>query len=162
MPIDVELHYRKYGPMVLRRCRQLLKDEAKARDAMHDVFVLLLRNGEKLEDRYPCSLLYTMATNICISRIRTETWRAEEPDDLLHQIASAEDLSNETESRSLLDFIFSREKPETRESTRAMAVMHLVDGMTLEEVGKAVGMSAIGVRKRLKGFKDRVKGLEGI
>ncbi|HEX4621951.1 MAG TPA: sigma factor, partial [Myxococcaceae bacterium] len=43
MPIDVEAAYRQYGPMVVRRCRKLLQDEAAAVDAMHDVFVQLIR-----------------------------------------------------------------------------------------------------------------------
>ena len=43
MAIDVEAVYRKYGPMVMRRCRQLLKDEHKALDAMQDTFVKLLQ-----------------------------------------------------------------------------------------------------------------------
>ena len=42
MGLDVESLYRRYGPQVLRRCRFLLRDEAQAVDAMHDVFVELL------------------------------------------------------------------------------------------------------------------------
>ena len=42
MAIDVEAAYRRYGPMVLRRCRQMLRDEQQATDAMQDVFVQLL------------------------------------------------------------------------------------------------------------------------
>ena len=38
MALDVESHYLRYGPMVLRRCRTLLRDPAKAEDAMQDVF----------------------------------------------------------------------------------------------------------------------------
>ena len=36
---DFDSLYRTFGPMVLRRCRFLLKDEEKALDAMQDVFV---------------------------------------------------------------------------------------------------------------------------
>ena len=34
--------YRTYAPMVLRRCRFLLKDEAEALDIMQDVFIRIL------------------------------------------------------------------------------------------------------------------------
>jgi RNA polymerase sigma-70 factor (ECF subfamily) len=80
--------------MVLRRCRQLLKDEDKALDAMQETFV-----------------------------------------------------------RLLLDQLFGGE----RESTRAMATLHYVDGLTLEETAAQVGLSVSGVRKRLRGL--RAKGL---
>ena len=41
MALDIQALYQSHGPMVLRRCRRLLSDEASARDAMHDVFVEL-------------------------------------------------------------------------------------------------------------------------
>ena len=42
------------------------------------------------------------------------------------------------------------------ESTRVMAVLHFVDGLTHEEVGREVGLTAEGVRKRLRGLRARV------
>ncbi len=39
MAIDVEMFYTQYGPMVLRRCRYILKDEELPLDAMQDVFI---------------------------------------------------------------------------------------------------------------------------
>ena len=50
MALDVEGTYLRYGPLVLRRCRTLLRNDAKAQDAMQDVFVNLLRHGERLDD----------------------------------------------------------------------------------------------------------------
>ncbi|HQF56878.1 MAG TPA: hypothetical protein PK208_17320, partial [Fibrobacteria bacterium] len=35
--LEIETLYRQFGPMVLRRCRQLLRDEDWAQDAMQDV-----------------------------------------------------------------------------------------------------------------------------
>ena len=40
--MNVEILYEKYGSMVLRRCRRLLRDEDRAMDAMQDVFVRVL------------------------------------------------------------------------------------------------------------------------
>ena len=52
----------------------------------------------------------------------------------------------------------AREKP----STRVIAVLHLVDGMTLEEVAREVGLSVSGVRKRLRMLKAHVRELEAV
>ena len=41
-----------------------------------------------------------------------------------------------------------------------MAVMHYVDGMTLEEVARNVGLSVSGVRKRLRQLRERTRALE--
>ena len=45
-------------------------------------------------------------------------------------------------------------------STRTMATLHLLDGMTLQEVADAVGLSVSGVRKRLRTFQAKLKDLE--
>jgi RNA polymerase sigma factor (sigma-70 family) len=155
--IDVDEFYRRYGPMVLRRCRALLRNDEKAHDAMQDTFVQLLRNEDRLDGAGASSLLYRMATNTCLNRLRTEKRRPEDPDDaLVLQIAASGEESGGAFAKLVLDRIFSREL----DSTRTIAVLHLVDGMTLEEVAAEVGLSVSGVRKRLRGLKARVRELE--
>ena len=157
MTVDVEALYRKYGPMVLRRCRQLLHNEERAVDAMQDVFVQVLRRQKTLNDRAPSSLLYTIATNTCLNVLRSERRRPEtRSDEILVNIAGVDDPESGVISRHFLDRVFSREK----ESTRAIAVMHYVDGMTYDEVAQEVGLSVSGVRKRLRILRAHVKGLD--
>ena len=89
--------------MVLRRCRRLLGEGDEASDAMHDVFVQVLRRQEKLVLTSPSSLLYKMATDICLNRIRTKVRHPETRDErLLNMIAHDENLESMTEIRSLL------------------------------------------------------------
>jgi RNA polymerase sigma factor (sigma-70 family) len=155
--LDVDALYRKYGPMVLRRCRRLLVDDELAMDAAQETFVKLLRYQHRLNDTAPSSMLYTIATNVCLNMIRTSHRRPQSAgDEMLERVASAEDVEARAVDRHLLDGIFSRERP----STRTMAVMHYVDGMTLEEVAGHVGLSVSGVRKRLRLLKERTRALE--
>mgnify|MGYP002636663579 CR=1 FL=1 len=175
--IDPEALYTRYGPMVLRRCRAILGDEDRALDAMQDVFVQLMVKQDRLDDRAPSSLLYRMATNTCLNRIRSEKRRSgyeraagqEQPgsvelpptssrDGLLVRIAVAPDPGGRAEARSLLDRLFGKEK----ESTRVIAVLHLLDGLTLEEVAREVGLSVSGVRKRLRTLRTHLAELEGV
>jgi RNA polymerase sigma factor (sigma-70 family) len=160
LAIDVEDCYRRYGPMVLRRCRQLLKSEERATEAMQDVFVQLVRKQDRIEDRGLSSLLYRMATNTSLNLIRSRKRRPEDADsDLVGRIAMAPRQSGGlANARLMLDRIFSTEK----DSTREMAVMHLVDGYTLEEVAGHFDMSVSGVRKRLRTLKAHVRELEGV
>ena len=156
MAIDVEKLYRRYGPMVLRRCRGMLHSEAEAVDAMHDVFVELLRRRDTLDASGSSSLLYRVATNVCLNRLRSRTRRREEPGaELLDRIAvaSAEDRSA---AKALLDRLLSREPV----SSGTIAVLHLHDGLTLEEVAREVGLSVSGVRKRLRRLEDRLRELQ--
>ena len=157
MAIDVEAYYRRYGPQVLRRCRFLLRDEEKAVDAMHDVFVQLLRYQGTLRGSAPSSLLHQIATRVCLNRLRGARRRPEDrEDELMLRIAAAEDTEARTEARGLLDRLFGR----VPASSRDIAVLHLVDGMTLEETAREVGLSVSGVRKRLRGLSSVLHELE--
>jgi RNA polymerase sigma-70 factor (ECF subfamily) len=157
VPLDVDALYRKYGPMVLRRCRALLIDEEQAMDAAQETFVKLIRYQDRLDDRAPSSMLYTIATNVSLNLIRASRRRPRSAgDEVLERIASTDDMESRVLDRTVIDGIFGRE----RASTRTMAVMHYVDGMTLEEVAGHVGLSVSGVRKRLRQLKERTRARE--
>lgn len=149
--MDIEALYRKYGPMVLRRCRCILKDEEKALDAMQDSFVRLIRSGDRISADSPSSLLYRIATNVCLNMLRSDRTRRSEGDELLDSIAGPDDVEGLGIARQLIDGIFRMERP----STLTIAWLHYVDGMTLEETAAVAGLSVSGVRKRLAGLKLR-------
>jgi RNA polymerase sigma-70 factor (ECF subfamily) len=148
--LDVESLCERYGPMVLRRCRQLLKDENEAMDICQDVFVRIMEQRYRLEATCPSSLLYVMATNLCLNRIRDSSRHALPTDDMqLQRIASANEPEKRSEARLLLDRLFRRHPA----SSRTIAVLHYLDGLTLEQVASEVGLSVSGVRKRLRNLR---------
>lgn len=143
--------------MVLRRCRRLLGDDQAARDAMHDVFVQVLSRQEQLNDQAPSSLLFRIATNVCLNRIRSRKRRPEDADtDVLVQIAENTDPAARSAARAALDKLFRNEP----DDTALIAVLHLHDKMTLQEVADEVGMSVSGVRKRLEKLRTKLHNLE--
>ena len=150
--------YEKYAPMVYRRCLQLLRDDAEASDLMQDVFVRIYSAMDRLDVESPSSLLWNTATRLCLNRIRDKRRRGLDVDSssLLLNIACAEDEHDDYETKSVLARLFSKEP----ESSRTIAVLHYVDGMTLEETAQEVGLSVSGVRKRLRGLQAKVKYME--
>ena len=152
--IDIEELYQRYGPMVMRRCRQMLGDENEALDASQDVFVQMLKHRDRMTVEYPSSLLYRIATNLCLNKIRSRNRRPETPgEEFLQQVADLDELEPRLEARSVLNALFGRHQ----ESTKTIAVLHYQDGMTLEEVAREVGMSVSGVRKRLRKLRGSLK-----
>ena len=143
--------YQKYGPMVLRRCRAILKDEEKALDAMQDVFLRILDSKCKIKDAC-ASLFYVTATRICLNKIRSDKLRSG-PDFEVISETIADDFSeierDKIEAGIILEKIFAG-----RDSKDALiATVHFVDGLTLEETAVQVGMSVSGVRKRIAELK---------
>ncbi len=154
---DIEALWTRYSPLVLRRCRQLLRDEDEALDVCQDVFVQLLRRRDDLEIQFPSSLIYRMATNLCLNRIRDRRhWPDLVEDEQLARIARLDDPTAEIHARSLLGRLFAGH----RESTRMIAMLHFADGLTLEEVAREVGLSVSGVRKRLRALRKSLVDLE--
>lgn len=155
MAVNVEDFYRKYGPMVLRRCRSILKEEEAALDAMQEVFVKILKKENDLSDDAPSSLLYITATNICLNVLRSRKRKPETVDNTILDIISGTDFPEEkVMAKMFLERLFRSEKA----STRTIAMLHYVDGFTLEETADQVGMSVSGIRKRLRVLRQ--KGLE--
>jgi RNA polymerase sigma-70 factor (ECF subfamily) len=153
LAINVAALYERYGPLVYRRCLRLLRDEAQAQDALHDVFVQLCSARDRIDDRALAGLLFRMATHVSLNRLRSRRRRPESADDALVQSIAAADGGEDGHAASrLLDRIFAREHA----SSRVIATLHFVDGMTLEEVAAEVGMSVSGVRKRLRVLRNRV------
>jgi RNA polymerase sigma-70 factor (ECF subfamily) len=145
--VDVTALTLRYGPMVLRRCRQLLRNEDEALDASQDVFLRVLERQARLNAQYPSSLLYRIATNVCLNRIRDRRRKPETADEQrLHRIAAADEAGAVAEARVTLDRLFGRHPA----SSRTIAVLHHIDGLTLDQVAAETGLSVSGVRRRLR------------
>ena len=158
MPIDVEQAYTVYGPMVLRRCTALLGSGEEGHDLMQDVFVQLMRQQDVLHDRHLSSLLWTMATRLCLNRLRQRRARGVTLDQPVIDALLAVDDGHRLEARFSLTRLLGRMPADAA----TVAVMHWVDGMTLEEVAAAVGLSVSAVRRRLRSVQACVTPQEDV
>jgi RNA polymerase sigma-70 factor (ECF subfamily) len=123
---------------------------------MQEVFTKLMVGKRRLKGLYPSSLLFRISTNVCLNMIRDQkTHRSIDSDseEVLIQLASYDEGENRVILRDLLDRLFRKEK----QSTREIATLHFVDGMTLQEVADEVGLSLSGVRKRIRELKARIE-----
>ena len=149
--IDFSELYQKYAPMVLRRCRFILKDEEKALDAMQDVFLRIMETKCKIKDLC-ASLFYVTATRVCLNMIRAEKVRSGPDFETVGEMAAdsfSETEREKIEAGMILEQIFAG-----RDSKDALiATLHFVDALTLEETAAQVGMSVSGVRKRIAELK---------
>jgi len=144
--IDIRECYAHYGPMVLRRCRALLRDEEKALDSMQEVFEKLLLNEHRLDGTALSSLLYRMATNLCLNKIRDERNHQAMAEEIIRRnLPDTEGQEYGWAAQNLLGYILQGGEKRTHQ----IAVMYFVDGMTLNEIAAEVDMSTTGVHKRL-------------
>ena len=151
--MNFEQLYRTYGPMVLRRCRRMLGNEEDAIDAMQETFLRIHRRWNSIHLQGPSSLLYTVATRVCLNMLRK---RARAPIALEPAIVEESWAQEPPEEERIIathfaDRLFEGEPRGTRE----MAALHYGEGRTLRETADRVGMSVSGVRKRLRHLRER-------
>jgi len=145
--------YRQYGPVVYRRCLRILKDPEAAKDATQEVFVKLVRDMSRLEDRATVlPWIYRVATNYCFNVRRNASRRGEDaamPDLELADSTPADMYPN----RALAQQVLSQ----FDETTRSVAVGVLVDGMEHEEIAEVLGISRRTVARKLERFLDTAR-----
>jgi RNA polymerase sigma-70 factor (ECF subfamily) len=145
--------YRRHAAAVLARCRLLLRDADRARDATQDVFVHALAAGAALRDAVsPGAFLLRCATNHCLNQIRAErpaTWRA-----LAELARERQERGIEPETRELVRALLGTAPVETQE----IALMYFVDELTQVEIAEATRRSVPTVRKRLREFLGCARG----
>jgi len=150
--------YRRYGPVVYRRCVRLLGDREAARDATQEVFLKLLRDEARLEDgERALPWIYKVATHHCLNLRRDGRHRPRllgdaAPEDGLEIAAQAAAPFPE---RRLAQQVLGRFDP----TTQAVAVGVLVDGMEREEVAGALGLSRRTVHRKLTRFLATARSL---
>jgi len=132
----------------------MLGNEEAACDAMQEVFIRVLKNRKRMIDTHPSALLFRIATNICLNRIRDDRHRNLRNN--LNFINNLDYFGNEedrTTAKILLEFILEKEKG----FTRTIAVMYFINGMTIKEISSFTNLSISGVHKNLAKLKGRLK-----
>ena len=155
--IDVKEYYKVYGPMVYRQCCRLLKNPDKALDAMQEIFLKLLLRRDTMTVQYPMSLLYRMATNYCLDRLReNRKFVAGEHLDLLNNLPYLSPVEDRLMAENILAYVLKDEKGLGHQ----VAVMFFLNGLSVKEIAVETRSSPASVYKHLDRLKSRLR-MEG-
>jgi RNA polymerase sigma factor (sigma-70 family) len=148
---DVAQAFERYGHLVLRRCRRILRDPALAEDAMQETFYRLWRYGESyLAADSKVAWLWRVADRCCFDALgqRRNLERAAEAslaaaDPAAHDSAPSADtaLGERQAALRMLSRFDAR--------VQQVVVLHYVGEMTQEEIAEATGWSRQTVNKKL-------------
>ena len=146
----------RYGALLERRCRLLLRDRTMAEDAMQELLATLLRRGRGLreaESKY--RWLCRAADRSCLDLLR-RTRRSREALDIdeIDSVGVAPGMSAE-DRRAVLQSL-ERLDPDQQ----SLAIMLFVDGMTQGEAAAELGVSRVTVNKRAQELRDVLQRVE--
>ncbi len=149
--MDVRELYLRFGRAVYRRCQYFLRNDADAKDAMHDVFLKVVeRQREYRAEASPLTWIVRITTNHCLNilRARGAKWHQRYEQAVRVGQAAGEPAAPECERHQLVALVMARADRAAAEA----ALYYFVDEMTQEDAATAAGCSVPTLRKRLREF----------
>jgi RNA polymerase sigma-70 factor (ECF subfamily) len=146
--------YDRYADKVYRKCMSFVKDEAKAEDFTHDIFMKLVLNiaSYKASARFS-TWLYSITYNYCIDQLRVAKKYVEYSLEYDFDLAEDNDAElvelEEQRLRKALQKIVPEEK--------SILMMKYQDELSIKEIATTLDISESAVKMRLLRAKERLK-----
>lgn len=152
---EVMTVYHRYGALLERRCRLLMRDEAHGEDALQELLAALLRRGESFrEATSPYRWLCRAADRTCLDLLRRgkRVRDALTGDGLeaLDPFGPAPGVDAEARLAALQSL------GRLDEDQQALAIMLFVDGMSQGEAAAELGVSRVTVNKRAQQIRAQL------
>lgn len=157
--------YQRYGPAIHRRALALLGNEQEALDVTHDAFLAYMEaRGTWRGEASPFTLLYQIVTYRAVDRLRRRSrWAGalgplelrDEDDSQREELTQPSMTGGVAQIEALCDLalLTEGEPPEVLSA----AVYYFVDGWTLVEVARELGLDRKKVSKMLQQFVQRAR-----
>ncbi len=154
--------YDRYSDKVYRKCLSFVKDDAKAEDFTHDIFLKLVLNlGSYKETAKFSTWLYSITYNYCIDQTRVSKKYSEVGLDENFDVPDDDDDSEiaELEAQQLnkaMKLILPEEK--------SILMMKYQDDLSIKEISDSLDISESAVKMRLLRAKEKLRKvyLEGV
>lgn len=151
--------YHRYGALLERRCRLLMRDRALGEDALQELLAALLKRGGSFrEATSPYRWLCRAADRACLDQLRRgKHLRAaltRDGLDALDPVGPAPSVDPEARYHALESLAA------LEEDDRALAIMLFVDGMTQGAAADELGVSRVTLNKRAQRLRARLGMIE--
>lgn len=146
--------YQRYGALLGRRCRLLLRDRGLAEDAVQELLTALLRRGESFrEAKSPYRWLCRAADRACLDVLR----RAKR----LRSASALEDVGDDVGAAPGIDaearYAVLQSLARLEDDEQMLAIMLYVDGLSQGEAAEELGLSRVTVNKRAQALRTRLR-----
>lgn len=147
--------YDRYSDKVYRKCLSFVRDEAKAEDFAHDIFLKLVLNiGSYKETSKFSTWLFSITYNYCIDQLRIAKKKAEvELDENFDFVDDFEDAQvAEMEAKKL-----NKALEHISVEDRSILMMKYQDDLSIKEISASLDISESAVKMRLLRAKEKLK-----
>ncbi len=145
----------RHGPMVLRTCRSILRDEHAVEDAFQATFLVLVRRAGSLWVRDSLGpWLFQVAVRVASSARSAESRRRR------HENLKAEQTDTEIREGACVDLrpVIHEELSRLPEQFRAPLVLCCIEGLTQQQAAGHLGWPLGTLQSRLARGRERLRG----
>ncbi len=148
-----------FQPMIYSLSVKMLADEEEAKDIVQDTFIKAWQSFISYDGRYSLSTwLYTIASRLCIDRIRKQRFSEPMNDDIAVFEGYASDSSpdRQLESREWVSIIKVLAQNLSKKQ-RLVFTLSQLEGLDTEEIIRITGMDATQIKSNLSLAKKSVR-----
>lgn len=154
--------YDRYSNKVYRKCLSFVKDDAKAEDFAHDIFLKLVLNLSSYKETSKFSTwLYSITYNYCIDQTRISKKYSEVGLDENFDVPEDDDDSEmaELEAQQL-----NKAMKQILPEEKSILMMKYQDDLSIKEISDSLDISESAVKMRLLRAKEKLRKvyLEGV
>lgn len=153
--------YLRYKGLMLSRAYEILHDKELSEDAVHNAFVRILNNLDKIgEVESPRAKGFVMIVLENVSKTMYIKRKKENVFELEENIPESSDIEADTEAKLTAEFI-AEKIALLPEAYREILVLKYLNDLNDNDIASALGISPTAARKRLQRSRERLKKLMG-
>ncbi len=163
LPLDLDSAYRRFGEAVLHRARRILRDDARAQDALQETFLRAHRYAGSFQGGSVLSWLFAIADRVCFDALGRRTPVATD-DAALQALVDGDAVESplaqrprSVDARLLQDELVAQVLASIDDETRAILVHRYVDEIDTAAIAVRLDTSERTVRRRLERFFERAR-----
>jgi len=158
---DPEVEFGEHYPRIYRYVLSVVREPAEAEDLTQETFLRAHRKGESLRDpEAAVPWLYSIATRVCLDRLRQRARRAPQESELNPETVSPPDSGPSAELRVEQDEMSTCVQSyvaELSDRYQAVLLLHDVHGLTCSKIAELLGDSLGSVKIRLHRARKRLQ-----
>ena len=156
-----EVAFSEHYARILRYVRSVVRDPGEAEDLTQETFLRAQRRRDSLRDREAVlPWLYSIATHVCLDRLRQRARQAPAESELDPEAVSAPDQApsaGELAEQEEMSTCVQAYVGDLSDSYRAVLLMHDVQGLTSREIAELLGDSSGNVKIRLHRARKQLR-----
>jgi len=150
--------YERYSGKVYRKCLSFVRDQAKAEDFTHDIFLkLIFKLGSYNENARFSTWLYSITYNYCMDQLRINKKRAEVYADENLEVADDTDLNTMFEEPDIEIRRLKRAMEGLTTEEKSILMMKYQDDLSIREIAGVFSITESATKMRLLRSREKLR-----